>query len=161
MNSEIQTYPLNADKLEKGDTINQAVIADFLGVPLNSKAYELGVLGLADKVRRAMESAGKAVTVVVTRRSDPISAGGIRVLTDSEALRFNSRGFKLGLRRAARKHRKTMDIDPSKLTSEEQRQFERSLVVQGAIMSAVVKTRVQVALKAVQRNAPPMISHEE
>jgi hypothetical protein len=155
--NEVQTYPLNADKLSKGDTIDQETIANFLGVPRNSKAYELGVMGLADKVRRALANADKAVTVVITRRRDPLGPGAIRVLTDAEALRYNGRGFKLGLRKAARKHRKTMDIDPTQLTAEERKHFERSLIVQGAIMSGIAHTRAKAVLKCAERKSPTML----
>ena len=158
--NEVQTYPLNAEKLNKGDTIDQETIADFLGMPRNSKAYELGVMGLAEKVRKALSKVDKACTVVVTRRKDPLGPGAIRVLTDSEALRFNCRGFKQGLRRAGRKHRRTMEIDASNLTVEERKSFERSLIVQGSIITSIVSTRAKAVLKAVTRNAPPMIEHK-
>ena len=155
---EVQTYPLNADKLNKGDTIDQETIAEFLNVPRNSKAYELGVMALAEKVRTALDRVSKACTVVITRRNDPNGPGGIRVLTESEALRYNGRGFKLGLRKAGRKHRHTMDIDPANLSVEERKQFERSLIVQGSIIAGIAKVRAKAVLKVATRNAPPMIA---
>ena len=81
-----QSYPLNADKMEKGDVIDQETIANFLGAPRNSKAYELGVLQLAVKVRNALLKVDKPCTVVVTKRNDPMGPGAIRVLTDEQAV---------------------------------------------------------------------------
>ena len=161
MENEIQTYPLNADKLNKGDTIDQATIAEFLGVPINSKAYELGVLALSAKVAKALRRVEKLCTVVVTRRSDPLGAGAIRVLTDEEALAYNGRGFKAGLRKSFRKHAHTLEIDPSQLSSQSLKNFERSLIVQGSVLASIASTRAKAVLKSVERKSPPMIAHEE
>ena len=156
----IQTYPLNADRLNKGDTIDQPTIADFLGVPRNSKAYELGVLALSAKVAKAMRRVDKFCTVVVTRRSDPLGAGAIRVLTDEEALAHNGRGFKAGLRKSYRKHALTLEIDPAQLTSEGRQRFERALIVQGSVLASIASTRSKAIIKAAERQTPPMIQSE-
>ena len=156
----VQTYPLNADKLQKGDTIDQKTIAEFLGVPLNSKAYELGVLALAAKVAKALYRVNRPCTVVVTRRTDPLGPGAIRVLTDEEALAYNGRAFKCGLRKSFRKHRKILEIDPSQLSSEGRKNFERTLVVQGAVLVSINRARYRAVLKAATRTTPPMFEHK-
>ncbi len=158
--NEVQTYPLNADKLNKGDTIDQQVIAEYLGVPINSRGYELGVLELAEKIARVLRRAQKPCTVVRTGRADPMGAGAIRVLTDEEALIYNGRGFKRGLRQSFRKHARTLEIDPSQLSPQALKNFERNLVVQGAVLSSITSTRAKAVLKSVERKAPPMIEHQ-
>ena len=158
--NEVQTYPLNADKLNKGDTIDQQTIADFLNLPINSKQYELGVLGLREKIKRALRRTEKAYVVVVTKRDDPIGPGAIRVLTDEEAVRHTGRGFKQGLRRSFRKHAEAREIDPSNLDAETRKQWERSIVVQGSILASVQSVRAKAVLKTAQRVAPPMIGYK-
>ena len=161
MDDSVQTYPLNAERLVKGDTISADVIAEFFGQPINSQNYKLRLLGLIQKISRILEDRGKPATVIRTGRSDPIGPGGIRVLTDDESPFYEARQYRHGMRKSARSHKRLLQADISQMSPETRKVFEREIVVQGAIQASIVSTRAKVAYKAVTRNAPPMISGPE
>ena len=142
----VQYHPVDFDALNKGDTIPNDKLEGILGVAVQSKLFKLKALGLRNKIAAKLRERGKPATVAVVRE-------GIKVLTDEEAVEYNPRQYRHGLRRARRSHGRLLDVDPGQLGDASKRTFERAVVVQGAVLAAIASTRQRIVLASYKRQA--------
>lgn len=148
-NLETTEYPIATSHLQKGDTINAETIEAAFGVKRGTQAYQFAVMRVCDHVRQRFAERVPAEIVTVVQDHDAVV-----VLTDNEATEYNARRFKSGIAQAARSHRQQLGVDRSKLDEAKVPEHDRSLTVQGRVLSAINKARRMPALKPAARGTP-------
>jgi hypothetical protein len=134
METEPSAFPVDYDKLDKGDIIPAQVVCDFYGIQRSSRAYALVALRFAEQVKLELSRRGKNVVI----RSDH---DDLRILTDEEAVDYTEREYRAGLRKAARRNADARRIDVANLTSDAAQRLDRALIIQAAQLSALAGAR--------------------
>lgn len=114
---EPDPYPLNFNRLEKGDIIQGDIIADYYGIEVTDDKYWGRQLQFKALVEKRLSERGLEVTIVS-------EGNDLKILTDSEASRYLARQAKLDINRFERRVCAMANVDESKLTPEE-RVFHR------------------------------------
>lgn len=146
-------YPLDVRTLSKGDIISAAECERLTGGKRSQPNYPLMLLGLRDAIARELKKIG----VVYTLR---ISHGEILVCTDAEAARYNRRIVKLSVRRVRRSHIRNLHVDTSKLTDEQRKSHERSIIHSGILLAASRSSRKKLGPPASPERKTPVIKVE-
>lgn len=143
----IRYFPINFDALRKGDIIPSEVIAAFCGSPRGTQCYDFTVLSLRTRIMRECRDRGMSYTLAVIK-------GELRILTDEEAAIYNARMCRSGFRRQYRSLKRLAQVDPTALSSEQQRDHERNLLVYGRMVQAARSARATVIAIEHQRTIP-------
>jgi hypothetical protein len=78
----------------------------------------------------------------------------IRVLTDPEAVEYNAKHFKGYIRRSRLCHGRQLEVDTSKLSDQEKRSHERSVLIQATKLAALDSVRRVVPVTVHERSTP-------
>lgn len=130
------SYPLDFAALAKGQSIRPHQLEQILGVTASDEqCFRFAVLHLKEEIEQRC-----GFTV---RTSDEF---GLLILTDAEATRYNWTETQRGVNKIRKRHWLNMQVDITKLTEMERRQFERELLVQGHLSLAIESTIRRVCL---------------
>jgi len=141
LNGATERYPLDVEKLTKGQLIPAAEVTRLLGVQLgDANAYRLAVLNLQGWIEH--ESADIGLYLHTCCRGDDIY-----VLTDEEDVDYQEKQHRIGIRKMMRSHRKAMEIDTALLSPEKQKKLIDNQRKQ-AWRIAALRGAVRKALKA-------------
>lgn len=138
--------------LEPGDVLTQQECEEIVGVKRakNHEGYQFKLMALQQAIHRDLWRNGNRHTVV-------IHDYGIAVLDAPEASQYNAKTFEAGICKAKRANMRMQGVDVRKLNGVQKRTHERVLAVQGAILSAVARTRRALSVTPVKRNTPAAI----
>lgn len=140
-------WPVDIDKLSKGDSIPPEVLGPFFGDSYGSHVYQRKLMAFVADLEVALVSKGKKFVLRCRQ-------GSAAILTDLEAsvytqARFDSHVF--GLMRA---NRRTKRVDATNLPPDERERLSRAVVVQGAVLSVMTRTLADLKAVPYQRNIP-------
>lgn len=142
VNTPAEKYPFDYDALQKGDVILADRCQAILRVPISDPHYQLKLLNLKIVLARELEHRGMPVTVVTYQ-------GGLKILTDAEAVIYNPQQFEQGLRKAAEAHKRSMLIDRNNLSDDEANELDNRVLVQGRLLNAVRNERTLIRAEPV------------
>lgn len=140
-------YPIETAQLRKGDVIGVAEIERAFGVKNGTDRYNLALLRIGAYVTQRFVDRGEVVTVICDR-------GTLRILTDPEASEYNAERFWAQVRGAGRAHVRQLGVDRSRLDEHERTVHDRSLVTQGAVLSAIGKAQRELEVGPTARVTP-------
>lgn len=150
--TETKPWPLDFDRIAKGDEIHAEQIEAAYGVRRTDPKYHFALLRLRERISEEMLDRGMIVTVKA-------HGDGLRVLVDEEASSHNPRLFSHGMRLAKNAHRRNMGVDPNQLSEGRLREHERTLIVHGRTLQAAEGARKEaLKLTAVERKTPGKLS---
>lgn len=132
---EAKPFPLDFDKLKPGDFITPEEIESIVEHRRELTAYMLGRLKLQARVERELE-----------RRGCPVYArghrGGILLVAGVAGAENAHRQFQNAMIRAARHHRKGIEIAANAdLTEEERSRIDRQTFVRASLLQAMARER--------------------
>lgn len=127
-------YPIDYEKLQKGDVITAAVVHQITGLQPDDRKYGFAILKLCKEAEREMYERNKPATCRIV-------GSEIHVLSDAVALEHNADQFESGLRKARRSHRRLTWVDSQLLTDEEKKTLEQRLITQSKILVAIKRER--------------------
>lgn len=145
MSYELTPYPLDLSTLSKGDTLTAEQLEDAFGCARTDREYRFKLMALGLQIEEEFAD-GREETVTVTYPDD-----GIRILTDSEAVDYNPRMFRNGLRRAGKAHKRLAGVDRSQLNELEKARAEHELLVQNRLLQALKHARVELRSERSER----------
>jgi hypothetical protein len=148
MIQERKPYPFDLTKLGKGSVIQSSEIERVTGGKADSRNFGLDVMTAKGMLDRQFRDAG----ITLTTRT---SKGTIIICDDSDASRYNRKSGRSGLRRFGRSHVRNLAVDVSKLTEEERKDHEKTLLTNGRLLAAVSKIRHQPLLPAPKKRETP------
>lgn len=123
-------YPIDVERLSKGDCVVAAMIESAFNVKRGTDAYQMAAMRASEFISKRFLDRGEIVTIT-QRKHD------LWILTDEEMPAHNARLFKNDIRRAARVHARMLGGDRSKMTSDTLKLHDRALTVQGAQLAAI------------------------
>jgi len=145
-------WPLDFDRLAKGDRIDADEIERICGLRRTDEKYRLALLKLRQQIADAMEERGLVVTV-------KIEGADLHVLVDEEASHHNPRIYEQGLQMAKNAYRRNAGVDLNLLSDGRRPMHERLLIVHGRMLQAAGDARKEaLKLTAVERKTPGRLS---
>jgi len=144
---ETTKYPIQTDHLVKGSIIPAQTIERAFNVQRGTDAYQLAAMRAGKYIEDSFEDRGELVTVV-QRRHDLV------VLTDDEAVGHNARQFRVGIRKAARSHRRALAVDRAQISPVRLQEHDRNLEVNGRILSAIRTAKREILPSPRPRETP-------
>jgi hypothetical protein len=122
------------ERLEKGTTLEPEFLEALFEVPRTDGTYRLKMLSLIEEIQDESNKAGRPLLC----RDDDF---GIRIMDDSEALKYKKRAHDLTVRRLYRTNTHLSRIDESKLDDLEKKAHEREIIRQSRVIQAVKSER--------------------
>lgn len=122
-------HPIDVNALSKGELLNHDTLEKATGKKRDTQEYAFAVMGLQHNINSN------------TLMTAKITPDGLRILTDSEASEYNHGQFRQALGRTVRRHGKSLQVDASQLSPEEQKKHERQLINQSRIVQAISTAR--------------------
>lgn len=147
---EAEEYPLATDDLSKGSVVPTEVIERAFRVQRDTKDFQLALLRASDFIARRFRDRGEVVFVTQER-------GSLRVLTDEEAVSYGAKLFRQGVRMAAHAHARQSAADRALMSEATRAEHDRSLEVQGRMLSAMRKERRAPVVEAAKRATPVLL----
>ena len=138
---------IDYDAINKGDVIPAEALEELFGCDRESKEFAFQQMSLAGELSRELNARGKGVTVCS-------SGSQIRILSDNEALEYNSKAFRSGLSKMRKSHDRLMLIDRGNLSVEEQKTHEREVLIQGKTIQAAMSAYKGLTAPAHHRSTP-------
>jgi hypothetical protein len=145
--TDIQYYPLDFDALQKGDVITVDRLEAITGKIRGTQDYQLAVLGLRERIVSECKDRDKFFTVAIVK-------GCLRILKDDEAAVYNSRTFKMGLRRSRKSLTRLAKVDVGNLDDLQKKSHERNLLVFGKMLQAARSAQKSITATPHQRTLP-------
>lgn len=134
--------------LHKGDYVPPETLAQITGKQIGTAEYTLACLSIKYQIAAAIKARdGRQITI----RSE---AGGLRVLTDSEAAAYNPKAIEQSRRRLIAAHERNLDVDEAKLFGDERQSHYRNLAVGGAYVQHLKRARRELRVEGHQRQTP-------
>ena len=148
---EIAYFPLDVRQLHKGQVIEVLEIERITGTPRRHAEYPLKVLWLRTKIEKELRKLGQTLTMRIHK-------GALVICDDSDAAKYNRRQGRLKIRAYRRAHKRNVAVDMSKLTADERRDHERTLVIQGTLLGAIHSAKRQLAGPTAQPRRTPALT---
>ena len=145
--SDIQYYPLDFDALQKGDVITIDRLEAITGKQRGTQAFQLAVLSLRERIISECKDRDKFFTVAIVK-------GNLRILKDDEAAVYNSRTFKMGMKRSRKSLSRLAKVDVGNLDDLQKKSHERNLIVFGKMLQAARSAQKSLAATPHQRTLP-------
>jgi len=149
----VDKYPLDFDALKKGDVISVAMQEDIFKIKANNEAFAFRSLALRQRIEKELSDRGFPVTV----RHDH---GTLVICTDPDASEYNDRMRAKTLRAFGRAHRRNLAVDRGNLDQAQLEKHDRKNGIYGAVLSAALKVRRRMILKAAERTTPGLPAPE-
>jgi len=143
----LQNGKIDYDAIGKGAVIPAEEVERLFNCDRDDKHFPLHLMSLQSTLERELNARGKGVTVRV-------SGGQILVLTDSEALPYNSKSFRHGMARARKAHDRLLMIDRQHLSSEECKTHEREVLITGKTIQAAMSAYKGIEAEPHKRTTP-------
>ena len=132
----------------KGDYVPPETLAQITGKQIGTAEYTLACLAIKHQIAAAIKARdGRQVTI----RSE---AGGLRILTDSEAAAYNPKAIEQSRRRLIAAHERNLDVDEAKLFGDERQSHYRNLAVGGAYIQHLKRARRELRVEGHKRKTP-------
>ena len=145
--TDIQYYPLDFDALQKGDVITIDRLEAITGKRRGTQEYQLAVLGLRERIISECKDRDKFFTVAIVK-------GNLRILKDDEAAIYNSRTFKMGMKRSRKSLSRLAKVDVGNLDDLQKKSHERNLIVFGKMLQAARSAQKSITAAPHQRTLP-------
>lgn len=134
--------------LRKGDYVLPQTLEEITGKQIGTAEYTLACLAIKYQIAAAIKARdGRQVTI----RSE---AGGLRILTDSEAAEYNPKAIEQSRRRLIAAHERNLDVDEAKLFGDERQSHYRNLAVGGAYVQHLKRARRELRIEGHKRKTP-------
>ena len=146
---ETTPFPVDYETLQPGDTIPAERLEIICGCSRHSPSYRPSVQRLRTQVQRAMEDRGK-LFMLRCRGFD------LEVVGEADAAGHCRRRNRVRRREMLRAFVATAAVDVSKLTADERREHERTVMIESKYAMAALSVRATPALEAVRRTVPKM-----
>jgi hypothetical protein len=131
-------YPLDFEDLQKGDTLERERLIDILGRKPEGR-FKLAALALARLIEEECDC---------TCKTEHVGATGellrLRLLTDSEAARYNPKLCDQHLRGFKRRLHKAMRVNLDNLTAPERTRLEAEIILKSRQYQAIRAARRRV-----------------
>jgi hypothetical protein len=119
--TQVDPWPLDVSALQKGRTITQAECETAVGVSATHARYPFELMRLREHIMQASDRAGTPLSVA-------IRGNALVINTDAEAAAYHHKLAKQSERAIHRNlHHLRRTVDPSTLTADERRQWERNV----------------------------------
>lgn len=145
--NDVTRSPIDYDSLNKGDVIPASRIAEITKTSPDSKKYPLQLLRLKNRIERELAERGHVWTLATIN-------GDLKILTDAEASTYNYVESSHARRKERRCFVRQGSVDTSQLPSDQRREHDRRLEIQGRYIQAQASVRQQIRLKPAERNVP-------
>jgi hypothetical protein len=145
--SDIQYYPLDFDALQKGDVITIDRLEAITDKQRGTQAFQLAVLSLRERIINECKDRDRFFTVAIVK-------GNLRILTDEEAAVYNSRTFKMGMKRSRKSLSRLAKVDMNNLDDLQKKSHERNLIVFGKMLQAARSAQKSLTAAPHQRTLP-------
>lgn len=146
---ETHEYPIDTSTLQKGSVVTAETIASAFGVRIGTEAFQLASMRCGSYI--TMRLAERDLFVTVAQRKHDLV-----VLTDDEASSYNAKRFGASFRAAARASRRMSAVDRSQLDPKRIESHDRTLEVQGRMLSAARRARREVTPLPRERQTPAL-----
>lgn len=123
-------YPVDTSQLGKGSVLTATEVETALGTKRVHYLFGIAVMKLSEWIRTRLRDRG--LDVVIKQEG-----GGLRILTDAEAVDYTEGHFNSLKRRLVVTHARALRIDTSNLDDIQRRQLETNVARQGAILLAM------------------------
>ena len=145
-------YPLDFDKLEKGDTISHAQLEEILGMKKDKdpEKFALEKLKLYGRIQRELWEEGKVYTVRMT-------GGMIHICDDKEASAYGEKTNKSAVKKLAMTTKRLSGVDLTEFSDAEKRDHEKRVLLNGAMLGACLTIRRYPKLAAHIRKTPELL----
>lgn len=154
MTKEVNIYPLDVEKLNKGDLIPVKIIEQQTGVERENNLidYNLARLSFIGKLKKACEMRG----IFYKFKAD--KSGGIKILTSSESSEYCHKRFKGHIKGAYREHRDNMTtVDRNELSEPELAEYNKNVQNEAFLISGIKEAEKTLRLpKPTVRNTPKL-----
>lgn len=143
----VNVHPLDFDAIAKGDTIPPAKLEEITGEKTGTTRYQFAVMQLGAKIMFECGARGNHVTVAQVK-------GCLCVLSDEHASPYEDGRVKAGLRGAGRHFKRLQHVDRSKLSEQQRKQHDRSVLFNGRMLQAAANERKLLIGAAHKRSTP-------
>lgn len=147
MSTDARPYPFDLAAIRKGDVIPSSELVPIIGVPVDHKDYNLGLMELATWAERELAASHRPMVVSCEN-------GTLKFHTDESAVAYTNKQFRSGARRMVRNHRRALQIDARNLSADDRQKLNRQLVIQGAALVAqnasIAEAKRLLAIQATQ-----------
>lgn len=130
---KMRRYPIDYDKLQKGDRISTSELADILQVEPDTAEFSLRALALTTKIENELYRRGKDCVVVFRQQC-------ILVLTDAESINYINTTARTGVRKICKAYDSLSKVDMVALNEDDRIRFSRSVVVTSALYQGVTQS---------------------
>jgi hypothetical protein len=149
--SKTSKYPIDIEELKKGDYISPEKIAEIYQIDLNDHKFNLYTLKLSQFIQQKTREMGNPYRTKIENR-------GVRVLLDSEAVRYEDNSADNKTAGIRRNLRNMMEISMSKLCSEDKNLLERNILKNSKRVLVLKNVDKEIkALPSPTRDTPKMI----
>lgn len=144
-----EKYPIDVERLNKGDYIQQSEVERLMGVNFEKdhKSFNFALMTLVKFIETTSKKLGSPLLCCSEK-------GGVRILTDSDALVHRSDRHKRNIRSLIRTAEDVGYIDGENLTNEEKSLHDREMICQSRIVQSVMKERKKLKLEGYVRSTP-------
>jgi len=143
------------DRLQKGDEILRDEIEPLLPEHHGEDAFRLHLMAWVAHLDKALRKAGKPFTIRTREMGRRVE-----ILTDEQASQYNRSRFGSYLHRASRRHALMMEVNTANLSPDQQKAHDRSVCLQGAIMTGISITAREFSPRPHRRGIPSLITQE-
>jgi hypothetical protein len=140
-------WPVDFDKLNKGDIVSREVIERWGGVSANSRLFGLKLLSLKEVIERELINRGKDWTL-------KICDDNIVILLDAEASKYNYQMTTRRIKGVMKDHYRQLGVDTNLLSNDEKKIHDRRITIQGFLVQGVTWAKKQIGLKVHERTIP-------
>jgi hypothetical protein len=141
-------YPFDYEAIEKGDSFPVSEIESITKKEYGTKEYDFAIMTLQATVTRELEAIGKSYTVVIQK-------GGLTILTDTEATRYNDQRFMSGFKTMVGAHFRQMGVDTTQLEEVDQQHHERRIMKQSHMLMGAKNGRSEARKLIASGNKKP------
>ena len=134
---DMKFYPIDVDKLNKGDYISPEQIEKIYGIQQKNREFPQKVLELREFIR--FESRQKDRPLHTKIEKD-----GVRILDDQEDVDYTEKKYSHGRRKMMSALADEMEIDRTNLDTTTQNKLERNIICQSMELQAMRKARRRI-----------------
>ena len=135
---EVQKWPLDFEKLQKGDAIGREELERILSAVRGSDAFVFGGLQLRKAIMTAKELMGEPVVVRFFQKT-----GIMVLLDDEEAMDHTNQWVKNRLKSAMAYMRRHAQVDMNRLPPAKQQRFQLDVIRNSRIAQALLHARAK------------------
>lgn len=147
--SDTERYPLDYDTVQQGDVISIARLVEIIGCASDTAKFHALRNDMCQEIEKCLWDRGNKWTVCIVK-------GEIRVLTDPEASRYNSHGFRKHQRGLVDSHRHMLAVNVGCLSIDDQRTHDRTAKMQGVTLAAMAAASRYVVPMTPPREPPQL-----